>query len=303
MDVDPGEFELALAQLPRRLREAAGLFRELTGFTMVSSFRGPATDDRSPGGISPPMHPLCAARLGRSRRVLPCEDQWQKHLRSSARDRAVQRHVCPLGLHCSCVPIYYGGALAGVAKCVVGPGAGTRRFPHAIRLLEFTIAHACQEFRVSLLYERTRALQEQVAQLLEIRRGAGPAGDGGGPRQPVDGAPLPSEAGRSLAEQALGYIGRNYLDANLSLAVISRALKINGKYLTLLFSQFVGQHMRTYILQLRVQHACRLILSTDKPVKQVALESGFSRVDVFRRTFHRYVGVAPGAYRRAFSHV
>ena len=299
-EVDSAELKLALAQLPGRLREAAEAFRELTGFTAVTSFRGPGTRPGSTAAISPPMHPLCASRLRSTRAAPPCEGQWQEHLQAAAQDRSAQDHVCPLGLRCSCVPIYYGEALAGVAKCVAGPGTTDRQFPLAIRILELTVSNACRDFRNSALSAQIEALRGRVSELQRIRLGTGSATSHLKSADTVDAPSTSAQAGRSIVERALDYIAQHYTEHGLSLAAISRALEVNGKYLTLLFTQVVGQHMRAHIVQVRIQHACRLILSTDKPLKQVASESGFGRTDVFRRAFQQYVGVAPGTYRRAF---
>jgi len=77
----------------------------------------------------------------------------------------------------------------------------------------------------------------------------------------------------------------------LSLAEVSRALGVNGKYLTRVFTRAVGQRM----------HACRLLLATDRPVKAIAVHSGFRQAEGFRRVFHEHVGVPPATYRRIFT--
>ena len=87
----------------------------------------------------------------------------------------------------------------------------------------------------------------------------------------------------------------------LSLAEVSRALGVNGKYLTRVFTRVVGQRMHAYILDLRVQHACRLLLATGRPVKEIAVQSGFRQAEGFRRVFHEHVGVPPATYRRIFT--
>ena len=174
---DGGELRLALAQLPARMREAAVLFRELTGFTAVTSFRSPVAEGHESAPISPPMHPTCASRLRETPAPPPCEEQWQKHFQAATQDRSAQHHVCPLGMRCSCIPIYYGDAFAGVAKCVAGRGVDVRRFSLAIRQLELAVSKASQEFRADTLAGQLVALREQIVQLQGIRQAARPAGE------------------------------------------------------------------------------------------------------------------------------
>jgi AraC-like DNA-binding protein len=223
----------------------------------------------------------------------PCDEQWQWHLQTGRRTHAVQSHVCPLGLRCSCVPIFYGETLVGTAKVVAGPATKDRRFTLAAQALELAVSSACHDLHVSALSEQLENLRAQVAQFQDVRRSERVAPDGGdATSERRDG---------SLIDQALGYLGAHYLDPALSLAEVSRELGVNSKYLTRLFTRVVGQRMHAYILDLRVQHTCRLLLSTDRPIKQIALESGFRRPDGFRRAFQEHVGVAPAVYRRIFT--
>ncbi len=87
----------------------------------------------------------------------------------------------------------------------------------------------------------------------------------------------------------------------MSLVAVSRALGLSDKYLSHLFTRVVGQRMHAYIIHLRVQHACRQLLSTRTPIKRIAYESGFRQPDRFRRAFRKRVGVAPSTYRQIFT--
>jgi AraC-like DNA-binding protein len=282
------------------MRRAIRLFRDLTGLTAVTSVRA-ADADRDPCGIAPPVHPRCAGLRPAPAEKLPCEAEWQKHLRAGLRTRVVQRHVCPLDLRCACVPIHYRETLVGIAKFVAGPRMTDARLRRAVRVLELVVSSACRDLEVSALSEETRRLRRQVADLRKVRPiGApGPRGvDLGG--VPRSGIAANAHAG-SLVHKALDYLDGHYLDPALSLVAVSRQLGVNGKYLTRLFGQEVGQRMRAVILDLRVQHACRLLLDTNQPIKQVAYESGFGDPDHFRRTFRGRVGVAPTTYRGVFT--
>jgi two-component system response regulator YesN len=106
--------------------------------------------------------------------------------------------------------------------------------------------------------------------------------------------------GQALVDRALDYLAQHYLEYGLSLVAVSEVLGVNDSYLAHIFTTIVGQRMHAYVLQLRIQHACRLLLQTDDPIKQVGHESGFGRADVFRRTFRQHMGVTPGVYRQAF---
>jgi AraC-like DNA-binding protein len=91
------------------------------------------------------------------------------------------------------------------------------------------------------------------------------------------------------------------MDPELSLGAVAAAVECSPNYLTQRFTQVVGHHMHGYIVALRVDRACRELLVTDRPIKQVALESGFRDTAALSRTFHRQVGVSPSEYRRIFA--
>lgn len=52
------------------------------------------------------------------------------------------------------------------------------------------------------------------------------------------------------------------------------------------------------LMEKRLQEACRRLASTPEPVKQIALEVGFSTPAAFSHAFRRYAHMTPGAYRR-----
>jgi AraC family transcriptional regulator len=60
----------------------------------------------------------------------------------------------------------------------------------------------------------------------------------------------------------------------------------------------VGEHMHSYLVRLRVAHACRLLMDSGVPVKEAAYESGFRGSGGLARAFRQHVGVSPGEYQR-----
>lgn len=300
-DADGRRLRIALAQFPARMGRAIRLFRQLTGFTAVTSLRAAMDDPSGTDGITPPVHPRCAMQLRRTKLEAPCEEQWQWHLQTGLRTHSAHSHVCPLGLRCSCVPIFYGKTLVGTAKVVAGPETTESQFSLAAQALDLAVSSVCQEFYVSALTEELENLRTKVAGFRKVRRGARAEAEGDQPTAEARTGHAPAAHDGSLMDQVLGYLGAHYLDPTLSLTDVSRALEVNGKYLTRVFSRVVGQHMRTYILDLRVHHACRLLLSNDRPIKAVAVESGFRRPERFGRVFRARVGVTPAAYRRIFT--
>ena len=292
--------ELGKVRLPGRMRPALRLFRTITGLTAVTSLVTPLGGSAQPSALSPPIHPRCARRL-RSGRRAPCREEWFFHVRSSLRSPNLHTHVCPIGLRCACVPIRFDGHLIGVTKLVVGPETPDRAFSTETAVLKLIVNGVCQDSLVSRLSEEVETLRQSVAALRQISWTGDPVADSSDP--PV--ATFDESAARrhnlTLVENALSHLHRYYQEPALSLAAVAEALECNPRYLTARFTLIVGEHMHTYLVRLRVAHACRLLMDTTVPVKEVEYGSGFRGNGALARAFRRHVGVSPGEYRRTFA--
>jgi AraC-like DNA-binding protein len=58
-----------------------------------------------------------------------------------------------------------------------------------------------------------------------------------------------------------------------------------------------------YLVQRRVQEAIRLLKNPSASIADVCYTVGFGDQSYFTRTFRRYVGTAPSAYRRQLDEV
>lgn len=292
--------ELALVQLPGRMRRALRTFRTITGLTAVTSLSTSLQVSDEPSTLSPPVHPRCAQHL-RSVRAAPCRQQWLIHLRSSRRSPAAISHVCPIGLRCSFVPIQFDGRLVGVAKVVADSRTPEASFLAATRVLKLAVGGTCQDSLVSALSEQVGALRQCVAELQQIRLKGGPIVNGVGP---TDASPATEKAeGENvrLMKRTLEYLQAHYRDPRLSLTAVAGIMGCNPKYLTTRFTQVVGERMHTYLIALRVAWAARLLSDRTLSIKETAYASGFSGPVPLARSFRRQIGVSPRQYRRIFA--
>lgn len=61
--------------------------------------------------------------------------------------------------------------------------------------------------------------------------------------------------------------------------------------------QFTPQQ---FLLRVRVNAACRMLVSTDRSAAQIALQTGFYDQSYFTKQFYRRMGETPSAYRRKY---
>ncbi|NDV23055.1 AraC family transcriptional regulator [Desulfovibrio sp. JC022] len=92
---------------------------------------------------------------------------------------------------------------------------------------------------------------------------------------------------------------REYLNENLSEKVsldeLSQATGLSRYHLLRVFRKATGLPPHSYHLQLRIEHAKKLLRS-GMPFAETALQSGFSDQSHFSNTFRRYTGATPSQY-------
>lgn len=78
---------------------------------------------------------------------------------------------------------------------------------------------------------------------------------------------------------------------------VAKAVGLHPKYLLTLFRKHCHLSLWEYVLRLRLAHAQRLLLMTDRTVTDIAMEAGFGSVSSFYSAFRRYI---PDAVPKAF---
>jgi AraC-like DNA-binding protein len=85
----------------------------------------------------------------------------------------------------------------------------------------------------------------------------------------------------------------------IDLAEAARQADISRFHFLRLFAGVLGVTPHQYLVRSRLRHAARLLADDDRPITDVAYDSGFGDLSNFVRTFHRAAGVSPLKFRRA----
>ncbi len=91
-----------------------------------------------------------------------------------------------------------------------------------------------------------------------------------------------------------------HLAEPLSLSDLAAHAHMSVRTFTRRFHAEVGESPLQWITQRRVEHARRLLESTDLTVLQVSMTAGFPNPTVLRNHLNTLVGMTPGAYRRVY---
>jgi AraC family transcriptional regulator len=111
---------------------------------------------------------------------------------------------------------------------------------------------------------------------------------------------VPGSRGRvsqSVAE-AVDYM-RTHLDQPLGLEEIAAAVNRSPSHFARLFGADLGMPPHRYLINLRVERAQHLLERTSRSIAQIAFECGFSHQEHLTRSFKRYHGTTPAAYRKS----
>lgn len=101
----------------------------------------------------------------------------------------------------------------------------------------------------------------------------------------------------SVFDDILFYINQNY-NQTLKLESIAPLFGYNSSYLGKLFNQKMGQSFNSYLDQVRLREAAKLLDSTTMKVYEVAEKTGYKNVDYFHQKFRRQYGKSPAEYRK-----
>jgi transcriptional regulator GlxA family with amidase domain len=67
------------------------------------------------------------------------------------------------------------------------------------------------------------------------------------------------------------------------------------------FKSRTGKTYSQFVTEIRVGHACKLLIDNHISIKQVCFESGFNNFTSFNQSFKKITGKVPQAYQRAFA--
>jgi AraC-like DNA-binding protein len=92
------------------------------------------------------------------------------------------------------------------------------------------------------------------------------------------------------------YIQENY-SRKISLKEISEVSGLSAPYFSTIFKEEMGENFSSYLNQLRVEKASRLLRETGQSLSEIAGSCGFEDQSWFSKIFKTYTGLSPGKYR------
>jgi len=97
--------------------------------------------------------------------------------------------------------------------------------------------------------------------------------------------------------RATDFVHDNFT-TTFSLENVAEIAGVHSAHLSRVFRQRMGCTVGEYVRRLRFEFACQQVLSTKRPLCEVAHEAGFADQSHFHRIFRTRLGVTPYAYRK-----
>jgi AraC-like DNA-binding protein len=115
--------------------------------------------------------------------------------------------------------------------------------------------------------------------------------------RPQKSGPIAARDRRRAVETALWI--EAHFQHDISLERAANRAGITPFHFLRLFSQVLGVTPHQYLVRSRLRHAARLLAEEERPITDVAYDTGFSDLSNFVRTFHRAAGASPLKFRKA----
>ncbi len=88
-----------------------------------------------------------------------------------------------------------------------------------------------------------------------------------------------------------------HISEHITLAEISKAVKLSEKYICRIFKEYTSKTVMDYINERRIENASAEMLC--KSITEAAFNSGFNDLSYFCKTFKKYKNTTPSQYKRS----
>ncbi len=118
------------------------------------------------------------------------------------------------------------------------------------------------------------------------------------PPTPVQRVRRGSGGMSSKVEEMACFVAKSY-SKPININDVAASVDLHPNYAMNLFKSMFGTTLNQYITEHRIWHAQRLLATSDLPILEVAMESGFGSISRFNDVFHKSCNCSPREFRKA----
>lgn len=110
---------------------------------------------------------------------------------------------------------------------------------------------------------------------------------------------VPPDPALENIKKAIAYIQEEYA-APLTLEELARCANLSQGYFCRRFSEIVHMTPFEYLLRIRIEKSCSMLLNTPLPVGEISQQCGFNSFSYFSKLFKQLMGCTPREYKGKF---
>lgn len=99
---------------------------------------------------------------------------------------------------------------------------------------------------------------------------------------------------------AYQYVIRHFKNAELRMSDVSAHINLSDSAFSHFFKKETNRSFSTFLIDMRLGHACHLLLDTDDRIARISYECGFNNLTNFNRLFKKKYLRSPSAWRKVY---
>ncbi|UJH91652.1 helix-turn-helix domain-containing protein [Antarcticibacterium sp. 1MA-6-2] len=103
----------------------------------------------------------------------------------------------------------------------------------------------------------------------------------------------------SKVEQIALFIAQNFMNP-IKVSDIGRKIELHPDYANLIFKKAFETTINNFIIQERIMHAQRKLITSDKKIADIAFDCGFNSINRFNAAFRKLNNCTPREYRKKY---
>lgn len=163
------------------------------------------------------------------------------------------------------------------AKCVIKGALHNKEILDLVKNISKTYKEDESEYRDTVLKGYVTVLLGRLLSMTELKK---------------SGSEKPNTVG-----EIMEFCNRHY-NERLTLEYLEEELHISKYYISHVINEKMGVSFNDYVNSIRINEASRLLIESEKPIKEISAEVGFSTQRTFDRAFKRQKGETAREYRQ-----
>ncbi len=115
----------------------------------------------------------------------------------------------------------------------------------------------------------------------------------------VDGEMVKHNRKLNKLSTITAYMKDNYA-RDLSLDSLSQTFGYSPTYLSRMFQKYARMNCKTYLDNLRLEHAYKDLVNTEQAIGEIAIQNGFPNSKAFSKVFQKKYGMLPSEFRKEY---